>query len=92
MAQLAMALVVLVASGLMLRTALALSINLVAIRLGLEVGVEPVVEEARRYGITTPVPRVPSIFIGSADVIPKRRPICHHRPAHHADANPGDKK
>ena len=53
-----------------LRRALAGSINLVAIRLGLELGVENVVDEARRYGITTPVPRVPSIFIGSADVIP----------------------
>jgi penicillin-binding protein 1A len=53
-----------------LRTALAASINLVAIRLGLEVGVQAVVEEARRYGITTSVPAVPSMFIGSADVIP----------------------
>jgi penicillin-binding protein 1A len=53
-----------------LRTALAASINLVAIRLGLEVGVHAVVEEARRYGISTNVPAVPSMFIGSADVIP----------------------
>ncbi len=53
-----------------LRTALAASINLVAIRLGLEVGVGTVVEEARRYGISTNVPAVPSMFIGSADVIP----------------------
>ena len=53
-----------------LRQGLASSINLIAIRLGLEIGVETVVDEARRYGITTPVPQVPSIFIGSADVIP----------------------
>ncbi len=53
-----------------LRRALAASINLIAIRLGLEIGVDAVVEEARRYGITTPVQKVPSIFIGSADVIP----------------------
>ncbi len=53
-----------------LRRGLAASINLIAIRLGLELGVDAVVEEARRYGITTPVPRVPSIFIGSAEVIP----------------------
>ncbi|HWO89025.1 MAG TPA: penicillin-binding transpeptidase domain-containing protein, partial [Gemmatimonadales bacterium] len=32
--------------------------------------VESVVEEARRYGITTPIHPVPSIFIGAADVIP----------------------
>jgi penicillin-binding protein 1A len=53
-----------------LRTALALSINLVTIRLGLELGAPAVVDEARRYGITTPIPPVPAMFIGSADVIP----------------------
>jgi len=53
-----------------LRTALALSINLVTIRLGLELGAPLVVDEAHRYGITTPVPAVPAMFIGSADVIP----------------------
>ncbi len=53
-----------------LRTALALSINLVTIRLGLELGAEAVVDEAHRYGISTPVPPVPSMFIGSADVLP----------------------
>ena len=53
-----------------LRQALASSVNLVAIRLGLEIGVETVIDEARRYGLTTPVPKVPSVFIGSADVIP----------------------
>jgi penicillin-binding protein 1A len=53
-----------------LRRALALSINLVAIRLGLELGVDAVVDEARRYGISTPVPAVPSMFIGSADMVP----------------------
>jgi len=53
-----------------LRTALALSINLVTIRLGLEVGAEAVADEARRYGFSAPIPAVPSMFIGSADVIP----------------------
>ena len=53
-----------------LRQALALSINLVAIRLGLELGADAVVDEARRYGISTPVPAVPSMFIGSAEVFP----------------------
>ena len=64
-----------------LRTALALSINLVAIRLGLEIGVDNVVAEARRYGITTPVPSVPSIFIGSADVIPLQLVSAYTAPA-----------
>jgi penicillin-binding protein 1A len=53
-----------------LRRALALSINLVAIRLGLELGVDAVVGETRRYGVSTPVPAVPSMFIGSADMVP----------------------
>ncbi len=64
-----------------LRTALAASINLVAIRLGLEIGVETVVDEARRYGITTPIPPVPSIFIGSADVIPLQMVSAYTAPA-----------
>jgi penicillin-binding protein 1A len=55
---------------LTLRRALALSINLVAIRLGMELGPDAVVAEARKYGITTPVPAVPSMFIGSASVTP----------------------
>ncbi len=53
-----------------LRTALAQSINLVTIRLGLEVGAEAVADEARRYGFSTTIPAVPAMFIGSADVIP----------------------
>ncbi len=53
-----------------LRQGLALSLNLVAIRLGLELGADAVVDEARRYGISTQVPPVPSMFIGSADMYP----------------------
>ena len=64
-----------------LRQALASSINLVAIRLGLEIGVQTVVDEARRYGITTPIPPVPSIFIGSADVIPLQLVSAYTAPA-----------
>jgi penicillin-binding protein 1A len=64
-----------------LRQALASSINLAAIRLGLEVGVAAVVEEARRYGITTPLPGVPSIFIGSAEVLPLQLASAYTVPA-----------
>jgi penicillin-binding protein 1A len=53
-----------------LRQGLRQSRNLVAIRLGQELGVETVVGEALQYGISTPIPRVPSTFIGSASVIP----------------------
>ncbi len=64
-----------------LRRALALSINLVAIRLGLELGVDAVVDEARRYGISTQVPAVPSMFIGSASVIPLEMVSAYTAPA-----------
>jgi penicillin-binding protein 1A len=64
-----------------LRRALALSINLVAIRLGMELGVDAVVDEARRYGISTQVPSVPSMFIGSASVIPLEMVSAYTAPA-----------
>ena len=53
-----------------LRRGLYISRNLVAIRLGYEVGVAAVRGEALRFGLSTRVPSFPSIFIGSASVIP----------------------
>jgi penicillin-binding protein 1A len=53
-----------------LRRGLMLSRNLVAVRLGEEIGVSPVVGEAVRFGISTPLPPYLSVFIGSASVIP----------------------
>jgi penicillin-binding protein 1A len=53
-----------------LRAGLRNSKNMVAIRLGQEVGVEAVSDVARRAGIGTPIPPYPSIFIGSAGVYP----------------------
>ena len=44
--------------------------NLVAIRVGMQVGENNVVDMARRFGITTPIPPYPSIHIGSAEVYP----------------------
>lgn len=44
--------------------------NLIAIRVGMEVGEATVVDMARKFGITTPVPPYPSIHIGSAEVHP----------------------
>ena len=44
--------------------------NMIAIRVGMEIGERSVVEMAKRFGITTPVPPYPSIHIGSADVYP----------------------
>lgn len=53
-----------------LRRALYQSRNLPAIRLGMDIGEENVVDMARRFGITTPILPVPSIHIGAADVLP----------------------
>jgi penicillin-binding protein 1A len=53
-----------------MRRGLAQSRNLIAIRVGMELGEQAVIDEARRFGITTPIPPYPSIFIGSADVYP----------------------
>jgi penicillin-binding protein 1A len=53
-----------------LRRGLTLSRNLVAIRLGMELGVRTVIGEAARFGLSTPLPAFPSLYIGSADVLP----------------------
>jgi penicillin-binding protein 1A len=53
-----------------LRRGLLLSRNMVAIGLGLEIGEKAVRGEALRYGISTYVPEVPSMFIGAASVVP----------------------
>jgi penicillin-binding protein 1A len=54
-----------------LREAYRRSINMVAIKLAdEEVGLETVAQTARRLGIQSEIPRVPSIAIGSPDVLP----------------------
>jgi penicillin-binding protein 1A len=53
-----------------LRRALYLSRNIIAIKLGMEIGEQAVISEAAKFGLTTRVPAFPSIHIGSADVIP----------------------
>ncbi len=42
--------------------------NTIAVRVGLDVGVDAVVKEAAAAGIASRIPRVPSIFIGAAEV------------------------
>ncbi|MFI5279583.1 MAG: transglycosylase domain-containing protein [Gemmatimonadales bacterium] len=64
-----------------LRQGLASSINLIAIRLGLEIGIDAVVDEAHRYGLTTPVYPVPATFIGSSDVYPLQMVSAYTAPA-----------
>ena len=53
-----------------LREGLYLSLNVVTARVGMDVGPRAMVEEARRFGITTPIPAVPSIALGTAEVLP----------------------
>ena len=55
---------------MVMRRALYQSRNMPAIRLGMELGEQSVVDMARKFGITTPIPEYPSIHIGSADVYP----------------------
>jgi penicillin-binding protein 1A len=53
-----------------LRNAMKASVNVVAVKLGMEVGIETVAQYARRMGISTSIPRVPSLPIGTASVLP----------------------
>ncbi len=55
---------------MIMRRALYQSRNMPAIRLGMELGEQSVVDMARKFGVTSPIPEYPSIHIGSADVYP----------------------
>jgi penicillin-binding protein 1A len=44
--------------------------NIVAIKVGMELGEQSVIDMARKFGLTTPIPPYPSINIGAADVYP----------------------
>ncbi|MFW6193485.1 MAG: penicillin-binding protein 1A, partial [Gemmatimonadota bacterium] len=52
------------------RQALYNSINVVAVKVGQEVGEEAIAQYARDLGVATDVPRVPSVAIGAASVKP----------------------
>ena len=53
-----------------MRTALARSINIPAIRLALSVGLDSVAATAHRLGLSTPIPNLAPTAIGAADVRP----------------------
>ena len=53
-----------------MRRGLYQSRNIIAVKTGMELGPQAVIDEARNFGITTAIPPYPSIYIGSADVIP----------------------
>ncbi|MFL5583089.1 MAG: penicillin-binding protein 1A [Gemmatimonadaceae bacterium] len=53
-----------------LRRSLYESRNVSTIRLGMELGEQSVIDMARLFGLSTPIPPYPSIHIGAADVYP----------------------
>ena len=53
-----------------LRRAFYQSRNVPAIRIGMQLGEQRVINQARKFGITSPIPPYPSIHIGAADVYP----------------------
>lgn len=57
-------------TSLSVRDAMALSSNNAAVRIGEWAGVGRVAQMATTLGLTTPVPPYPSVFLGSAEVIP----------------------
>jgi penicillin-binding protein 1A len=44
--------------------------NIPAVKLGIQIGADAIISEARRFGITSRILPVPAIAIGAADVIP----------------------
>ncbi|TXN20249.1 PBP1A family penicillin-binding protein [Methylobacterium sp. WL9] len=54
--------------ALPLRSAFALSVNTIAAQLGDEVGIPSVIAAARKLGVQSDLPNVPSLALGSADV------------------------
>jgi len=53
-----------------MRQAILESTNSIAVRMGMRAGVNSVVQMARRFGITTPLPAVPALMLGSPSVHP----------------------
>jgi penicillin-binding protein 1A len=53
-----------------IREALYRSRNAATVRLGMDIGLSAVINEAKRFGLTTPLPQYPSILLGTAEVMP----------------------
>ena len=53
-----------------MRRGLYQSRNIIAIKVGMELGIQSIIDMARKFGLTTPIPPYPSITIGAADVYP----------------------
>lgn len=57
-------------SNMMLKTAFALSVNSIAVKLGYEVGIHDIAATAHAMGIQSELDEVPSMCLGSSDVAP----------------------
>jgi len=53
-----------------MRRGLYQSRNIPTIKIGMELGAQSVIDMARKFGITTPIPPYPSVYLGAADVYP----------------------
>jgi penicillin-binding protein 1B len=53
-----------------LRTALEYSFNAAAVGVAQDIGVERIIATARALGLTTPLPAVPSLVLGTSEVVP----------------------
>ncbi len=76
-----------------IRKGLWASMNTIAVRVGEQVGMGPVIAEARKFGITTPIDPGPSLFLGTPSVPPDRddRRLHHVRQPghpHHSERDP----
>jgi penicillin-binding protein 1B len=52
------------------RRALELSLNAATARIAARVGLDPILDMARRVGISSPLPQLPSVVLGAAEVTP----------------------
>lgn len=57
-------------ANMMLKTAFALSVNSIAVKLGYEVGIHDIATTAHAMGIHSPLDEVPSLCLGASDVAP----------------------
>ncbi len=70
-----------------LREALAYSINVATAKLGTQVGLENVLELAKRLGLPNDLPKVPSLFLGAAELSPVELIKAYATIANHGEQN-----
>jgi len=56
--------------GVTVRKALEQSLNAATARLAYQIGLPPIIEMARRMGVTSPLPQLPALVLGAVEVAP----------------------